>query len=243
MASEKINWISTILALGIVAMGILLVIFQTNGTELSDQKTLNVAGDAKMEVTPDMAKVYIGITTLNKDAKVSQSDNQKTTNKVIEALEKMGIKVDMIETSSYTLQQKYEYNNNLQKSEFVGYETVEILQITTEDVTGVGDIIDTSISSGANGVNSVSFELKKATKDSVTKDLLGQASVVAKAKADALASSLKIEVGEVKSVSESINIPIYSKAGFDTAGAIATQILPQTVEVTASVMVSYEINE
>lgn len=244
MASDKMNWISAILAVGIVVIGILLAIFPMGeNVNSSDQKSINVAGDAKMEVSPDLAKVFISITTLDKDAKVSQGNNQKTTNDVISALIKSGINKSNIETSSYTLQQKYEYNTQLQKSEFVGYETVEILQITTQDIKGIGGIIDTSVSSGANGVNSISFELKTETKDSVTKQLLGQASLVAKGKADALAFALKIKINDVKSVSESINIPIYSKTNFDLAAASpqSTQVLPQNIEVTANVMVTYEI--
>lgn len=239
---EKNNWLTIIAVLGLAAVALMLGIASVAKDFDKDTKTITVSGSSEKEVMPDMAKVFLKIYTLEKDAKDSQSKNGELSTSVIDALTKLGIQESDIETSSYSVQQRYEWNEKLQKSEIVGYETVNVLKVTTTDIKGLGKIIDTGIQAGANGVDSITFDLKKTTEDALRNELLTTASIAAKTKATSLANALNVKLGDVSSISTSdFNYYPYVYRAMEGKVASDTQILPQKLKVNTQVNVVYEI--
>jgi hypothetical protein len=239
----------------IMIIGLLIVlaiavfpITQKESTTVSgNDKTIIVSGDSQKTVMPDIAKVYIKIETVNDTADVSQSENARITNDVRTALLKIVDEEDL-ETSQYYLNEKYEWDADYRKSEVVGYITMHILEIKTDDVKNIGELIDVAVAAGANGVNNVNFELSDKLEKELREELLGVAAKEAKSKAESLSDALGVKLVGVKSVSESnfyANPYIYRgmTASMDAAESVKvdTEISPQSIDVTASVSVIYSI--
>jgi len=243
------NLVHVVIIAVIVLIAVILVMNSgqtkiiTTGTE--QKNAITVSGNAKLEVEPDQAEVYVRIETLSEKANDAKDENARTSDKVIKALKRIGIKDDDIETTSFSLNPRYRYDRNKNENILQGYTATHILKATTDDVDDAGKIIDTAVDNGANSIQSVNFGLSKEKQKEISGEALIRAAQVAKDKAQSLASSLGINLGKVISVQESsFNFVTFDapRAEFAVAEAKApTQIVPGNVEVTARVSLSYEI--
>jgi len=158
-----------------------------------------------------------------------------------------GIAVKDIKTVSYNLNEEFQWNDSLKKSESIGYRTTNSIQVTLTDLSKVGSVIDSAVQAGANSVSSVSFELSQAKQDALKTQALAEAAQNAKAKAASIASGLGVAVGQVYSASESSNYytPMYRNYAMESAAPSAsgatTPITPGDIEFSATVNVQFEI--
>ena len=119
----------------------------------------------------------------------------------------------------------------------------------TLKVKEVGDLVDTAVGAGANGVDRVSFSLTKELHKEVTGQALDNASLDAQNKAESVSESLDVKLGKICRISES-NF-FYEPYDYyprdaemkEMAGAVneATSISPGEVEVKANIAVEYEL--
>ena len=244
------NNLMVVFIAGIVLIAVILVLNQgkvnvvTGGEQ---QNAISVSGNAKLEVEPDQAEVYISIETSNEKADNAKNENAKISDKVIKALKKEGIKNEYIETTSFYISPKYRWDNEKQEQILIGYTATNIIKVTTKDVGNAGKIIDTAVDNGANGIQNVNFGLSKEMQKEVFGEALISASKVARDKAESLANSLGINLGKVMSVQESnFNVIPFNYAPradmMEMAkSSVPTQIEPGKVEVNAFVSVAYEI--
>ncbi len=248
---EKSNYLSTILAIGLVIIALVLAIgIKTKSIE--DKNKLSVSGSSTLTVEPDKAEVYVNIVTLEETAQQSRDKNSEITANVIDTLKKEGIRDSDIETSQFSIYPKYEYEDiievNIRKSKqvLVGYEVVNILKVTTEDLDKAGRIIDISIDNEANDIERVLFGLTKAKEKEVKQQAMILASNDAKEKAVALANNLGVRLRKPISISESnfyyqpFEFP--RTAFLEKAVAAETVISPEKLDVSASVSIVYEVS-
>ncbi|MCX6799336.1 MAG: SIMPL domain-containing protein [Candidatus Diapherotrites archaeon] len=208
-------------------------------------RLISVSGSVTKTASPELAYVTLSVETLDRSASKSQSDNAVLSNRVMDALKAAGIAADDIETTSYSLNEEFQWDQVLQKSESIGYRTTNSIQVTVRDLAKVGSTIDAAVEAGANSVSGVSFGLTTETQSSLRTAALQDASANARAKAQSIATGLGIGVGSVYSASESSNYytPVYYRnMAMETAGAAApTPISPGDIEFTATVSVQFEI--
>lgn len=211
-------------------------------------RLISVSGTITKTIAPDQALIVLSVETLDKSASKSQSDNAELATKVREALKNAGIEEKDIKTSSYNLQEEFQWNETLRKSESIGYKTTNSIRITVNDLTKTGSLIDAAVQAGANRVNSVSFTLSQAKEDELRVSALTEAAANAKTRAQNIATGLGITVGQVYSASENSNYytPYYNidyameKSSLGGAAA-TTPITPGDIEFTATVSVQFEI--
>ncbi len=233
-----------------------MVINLANITGSQAPNHIDVYGDAKRSVQPDVMVISFSVSTLNGTAKASQAENAARMSGVKDALISSGIKDGDIETISYNIYPEYvsewvcpddgtfcddkirSYNQTLS-----GYRTVHSVSARIYNMSSGGAITDLIISSGADTVDSIQFSLKDSTRDSVELALIQDASGAAKAKAQKIASGLGATLGKPLSASSGYYYyPTYQSNYRDAIGvssAQATPISPGQVDVYASVSVSY----
>lgn len=245
MKLNKEDNLITIIIIGLLVVLAIAIFPADNDGATGADETLVVSGNFDKTVAPDLAKAYIQIETLKPTAAQSQAENADISKNVMDALVAL-VGKDNIETDQYYITKKYEWNEDLMKSEEVGYVTINTLKVTINDVDNVGSTLDASIQAGATGVNNINFELSQTTEAKVRNELLAQAAKEAKDKAQSLSDALGVTLDGIKSVSESsfnVNPYIYqSFNGLAKTDIASTQINPQNVEVTASVTLVYEID-
>lgn len=246
--SGKDNTFHWFLSIAILVVIVILLLNSGNTqvvTSTERKDSISVSGNAQLEVDPDQAEVYVRIETLASSAEATKDDNARISDKVTKALKKEGIKDDDIETTSFSLNPRYKYDRIKNENVLQGYTATHVLKVTTEDIDKAGKIIDTAVKNGANSIQNINFGLTKETQKEMNGEALTRASQQARDKAEALATSLRINLGKIISVQESnFDFVPYAvpRAEFAVAeAAIDTQINPGKVSVSARVTVAFEI--
>ncbi|HLC85999.1 MAG TPA: SIMPL domain-containing protein [Candidatus Nanoarchaeia archaeon] len=239
---ENKNFISVILAIGLILVSIFAVYSLTQKTNLQ-KNTISVSGSSTMDVVPDQAVLYLRMESINNDPKIAQEDIASVSNGVIDALKKSGLSDKEIETINYNLEKLREWENT--KMVDKGYRASHSLKLTIKDLSKVGSLINLAVDSGANNVESLQFILSKEKEREVKSSLLSAAASDARSKADLLAESLDSRVKGVVSVSEAAGFvpPVYyaEAAALKSARDEAPVIQPKSVSTTVNVNAVFEI--
>jgi len=212
-----------------------------------EANTINVAGDAELTVEPDQAEVWAGISIVKDTAEEAQAEANKVINAMIDGLRYKGIQDEDIETESLNLYEERKWTRD-EGSKVVGWRASQTLKIKTEDLNKVGVIVDIAVSSGANQVNNINFQLSEEKEKEYKQKAIAEATKNAKEKADTIAQSLGVRLGKIKTVSEAnyysrpYAVALEAKAGaMDEMIEEAASIMPSDVTVTANINLVYHV--
>lgn len=202
-------------------------------------KTLQVTGTGSISASPEQALLYLAVQTQAASAAQATADNAAAMAKVIQALTSIGIDKASIQTISYTLSPVYDKNPNQSvPSRIIGYSARNAIQVTLTDLTKIGTALDAAVTAGVNDVQGVTFTLSSETLAALQKQALAKAVQDADAQAKAVASSLGVSIIGPLSVSPGYMFqPTYQRFG---AVPQTTPIQPATLQVTATVQVTYQ---
>ena len=225
------------------------VVFDTEGND--SFFTLHATGTAIKKVSPDKVSVTLGVETQEKTAKEAAANNAEMMNAIINKLKALGLSTDEISTSYYNIYPIYEYPPVIYEKDIprpqspvlVGYRATNTIIITTSASEDVGAIIDAAVDAGANQVQGVSYFVSEEVQGQMNKQLIEQAVLDAKAKAESALSPLNMQIVGVKNINlNDVYFPVYSydKVAFE-GGAAPTPILPSQQQVSASVSVTFII--
>ncbi len=142
-------------------LAIIITLLSPVALAASDQQNLNtitVTGNCIVEVSPDQAKVSISELSSALSAQASREENAKTSAHVKGKLASLGIPAEKISTANFTVSPVYSYNGKQQS--ITGYETSNTITVKLDDLSMVGTVIDTALSSGANKISCVNFSKK-----------------------------------------------------------------------------------
>lgn len=207
-----------------------------------NRRTLTVSGQAKVNASPDIAYINLGVVTEDKDAKAAQKANAASMDKVIAAIKAAGIKAEDIKTVNYSIYPKYEYNKDGGVSSIIGYTVNNSVNVTVRDLGKTGNIIDSATESGVNMSSSISFGLSNY--EDYYNQALKNAVLAAKKKAGTMADALGVSLKAPISVNEGGGYsPLMNYASYDmksAAGNAATPIQSGSLEITANVNMVYE---
>jgi uncharacterized protein YggE len=204
--------------------------------------SIRVSGEATVMAQPDQARIDIGVTTQAQTAQAAAANNAQRTETVLSELRRaLGAGAE-IKTAGYSLNPDYSYPKEGGRPTIIGYTATNVVRVTLNDLTRVGQAIDTATQSGANQVQRLQFTLKD--EQAAQSQALRVAAVKAKARAEALAQALGLKIVRVISVVESSGIvqPIMRDMALARAEAAAsTPVEPGTIEARATVMLTVEI--
>ena len=213
------------------------------------EQTISVTGSATSSSSPDTLVVILGVESEAKTANESLSKNSKSLNSVISSLSNSGISKDSIQTSNFTIYPLYEWSDVKDEQILIGYRVSNILSIQTDKIDSAGDIIDSAVSSGANRVDNVSFQLSDDRLQKISDDLIADAINDAKQKAEKALVPLKQKIVGVKSVVLHDNMmPYYDspmRASFDgfAESMKSAPILSGDEEIRTNVSVVFYISQ
>lgn len=154
---------------------------------------LRLEGTGTVRTLPDVASVFLGVVTENKDLSVAQKENSLTMDKVIASILRLGIAEKYIKTESYSITPQYDFIEG--KQIFRGYKINNNLKVTINNIRQVGEVIDTAVESGANAIYNINFSI--LNKEAVYKKALSLAIKDAVDKANSVENTLRIQVDEI----------------------------------------------
>ena len=221
---------------------LILMICATTFAEELKPPTISVSGEGFVEVSPDRAKISIGVVTRAKNPSEVQNSNARAAQSVINSIVALGIERKNISTGNYSFNPIYRYNDD--KKFLEGYEATNFVTIIVDDLNLVGKIIDTSLKNGANHVDGLNFGLRD--KNSAQDAAIRLAILDAKHKAEIAASALGKTIIGVRNVSinsSSVSAPRNYKMARATEDSTSfdTPIESGTVNCAANVHVEFEI--
>jgi uncharacterized protein YggE len=125
----------------------------------------------------------------------------------------------------------------------VGYRASNTITVTAAASQDVGSIIDAATEAGANQVQGVSYFVSEELQQQMNNELIGQAVLNAKMKAEKALAPLNMQIVGVKNLNlNEVFYPIYR---YDMSVAAAegapTPIFPTEQQVSASVSVTFLI--
>ena len=217
------------------------------------EQTISVSGSATASSNPDTLVIVLGVESEAKTANESLSQNSNSLNSVISSLTNSGLTEDDIQTSNFSIYPTYDsikdFNGNWQQV-LTGYRVSNILSIQTDKIGSAGDIIDAAVSSGANRVDNVSFQLSDKKLQKISDDLIADAINDATQKAEKALVPLKQKIVGVKSVVIHDNVvPYYDSPmrasfdGFAESSMKSAPIMSGDEEIITNVSVVFYISQ
>ena len=179
---------------------------------------LSLSAEGRSRRTPDLAIFNAGVVTNGQTAAEAIAANSRQMDAVIAALRRAGIADRDIQTSTISLQprfndperdaqirarelrQPYIPPANPEPPRIIGYEARNAVQVQVRRLSEMGKIIDTLVRSGANQVNGPSFTLdeSKAAMDEARTEAIA----VGRERAELYARAAGMRVVRILSISE-----------------------------------------
>ena len=202
---------------------------------------IRVTGEATLSVEPDQAEIDLGVVTQAPTARAAAAANATKLDAVLTAIRNIVGDVHgsgKIETTNYSLRPNYTRPRGGGEATIASYTATNTVRASGVAIDATGELIDVAIEAGANNVQRLSFTV--ADTETPRLRALADAARQARAKAEALAAALGLDIVRVLSVAEgtpAVVRPYAPRAAMmqaDTA-APTTPVEPGSVEVRASV--------
>ena len=205
-------------------------------------RTLTMSGEGSAKSAPDEANLSAGVTTEGITAIQALGANSRAMNAVFATLKKLGIADKDIQTSNFSLSPQYQtYKPGTSGPQrIVGYEVSNTVDVTVEDMSQTGAVLDALVSSGSNQIGGISFSIHDTTallakaREAAVKDAILRAHTYADAAGVALGPILSLQEGGGEQPR-----PMYRAMAM--VAAAAPPIAGGEQAVSASVSITWEI--
>jgi len=204
------------------------------------QRTITVTGTGLVTLTPDIAYIYIGVRSQDASASIAMAGNNTNAQAVIAVIKAAGVDDKDIQTTNFSIypQQQYDDKGNMTSILYVVENTV---YVTVRDLAKLGSLLDASVRSGANTINSISFDVADKT------EALSQARLAAVAdarrQADELTGATGVSLDDVQTISyydSSAPLTIqYARAEMAVDNSVPIQA--GSMQITTTVTIVYNI--
>lgn len=212
------------------------IVTSTKSSELS------VVGEGKIDVVPDIAYVDAGVSINNAvTVEEAQKNMDEVNNKIIQAMQGLGIKKTDIQTSNYSINPNYTYENNQNK--LSGYNGNASITIKVRTVSMVTKVIEEVTKAGANQIQGARFDVNSP--ESYREQARNLAIKNAKEQAQKIAQNLGLHLGKVVNIVESTpdqNPIVYpmATAKLGMGGGGGAQVEPGTQTISSVVTLFFE---
>jgi uncharacterized protein len=206
------------------------------------ERTITVSGTGKVTLTPDIAYISIGVNTQNASAKDAVAENNTQSQAVIATIKGFGIADKDIQTTNFSIypQQQFDANG---KQTGTTYVVNNVVYVTVRDLSKLGDLLDSSVNSGANNINSIQFDV--ADKTAALTQARQAAVAEARKQADELTKATNVGLGAVQSISyNDTTAPItiqFAKANMLVPGPASVPVQSGSLEISTTVTIIYEL--
>jgi hypothetical protein len=214
---------------------------QTAPTETP--RTINVTGNGKTYLTPDIVYINIGVHTENADAAEAVGSNNTRSQKVADALKKFDIDPKDIQTTNFSIYPQQQVDPN-GKVTGVTYMVDNTVFVTLRDISKIGDVIGAAVDAGANAINSIQFDA--ADRSKALSEARKAAVADALSQAKELASAAGVTLGDIQTINSygGQPMPVFDAKGYGGGAAMAgaaVPVSPGQLVLTLDVNIVFEI--
>lgn len=164
-----------------------------------------VGGEGHATLAPDLALLNLTVMREAGTAKDALAANTAAMQKVLDAMQKLGIAKRDLQTANFDIQPRYSYpqpqaQGGSTQPQLVGYAVRNALTVRVRDIAKLGEILDTAVTLGVNEGGNITFSNDNPSAAIAT----ARASAVqdAMARAKTLADAAHVKLGQVQEISE-----------------------------------------
>jgi uncharacterized protein YggE len=209
--------------------------------------TITVSGNGTVSTLPDEAVIQVAVESSADTATAALDQNSQQTQKVLDRLRADGVPDSAVETTNVAVYPDRSYDPKTGQETTTGYRATNSVTVTLKDFKVIGQVFAAATEAGANNISGPFWQLSENSQAMI--EALTEAAANARNKADALAAAQGLAVGDVLILNEtstsSVYPPLYydqSKAvGAETPSVTSPPVSPQSLDVTASVSVTYQL--
>lgn len=204
----------------------------------TNPRTMSLSGTGKVTIKANQAIIVLGVYTEAKSANWAEQENALRMTDVVSSLKALGIPDTDIQTIGYSINPEYDYTYKMT----VGYQVTNTLQITVNDLSKVGPIIDSTSTAGANTISSVTFTVsdEEFAKSKLQAYSLAVSDVQTKAKT--ITDGFGVSIAGIQSINENYYYPVYRNVytAMDMKGATSSEA--QTPIIAGNLDISVTLN-
>ena len=231
-----------ILALGFLSACAGVTANAADPANSASTRTLTVTGIGKINAIPDVAYITIGVHTEGKVVTEALQSNTSQALKVADALKGLGVDPKDIQTTSFNVYPQQKYDPQGQPTETM-YVVDNSVYVIVHDLSKIGAILSAVVSSGANNINGIQYDI--SDKNKILSEARNLAVQNALLQATDLAKSAGVSLGAVDTINavNDIPVPIYEAKGGVAMASSASPVPISAGQITVTVQVTatYEI--
>lgn len=169
--------------------------------ETAPPRQIVVTGEGRVESTPDMAIISLGVTHEAKAAMAAMGETSAAVAAVLERLTAMGIAEKDVQTENVSLNPIWSDPGNQGGVPAIsGFSASNTVQVRVRDLERLGAIMDTAIGDGANNFSGLQFSIQDPAPQEAEARKRAVADGMARAKA--LAEAAGVTLGPVQQINE-----------------------------------------
>jgi uncharacterized protein YggE len=154
-----------------------------------DEVLLQVSASGRTDSRPNEARFTAGVETIESSAPSASAGNSRKMNAVVEALQKLGIRDDDLQTQRITMQ-RIDYRPNQGR-----FQAHNIVEIRVRDIRRAGEAIAAATGAGANVLSGPNLTVSDP--EAASRSAYAQAYKAARARAEAYAQAAGLQVARV----------------------------------------------
>ena len=197
-----------------------------------------VTGSGEVTIPPTTGVFSVTVTTYASKAAAAGEANARASKAVMDALAASGLAPGDIKGTELDVGPRWDYSGSERRRN--GYSAANTIRIETDNLAGIGSVIDAVLAAGATEVSDVSYRSKHI--DAAREAALTKAVQAARAEAEIIARANGGSLGELVLMSTQpratygeLNEVVVSANRVGSKAPVPTEILPSDVTVTRSI--------
>ncbi len=162
--------------------------------------TITVTGMGRVNVTPDVATITVGVSIVDEDLSAAQEEANAIAQALLDTAASNGVEDDDVQTMSYNISIREEYDRNGNPTGERSFEVSNMIAVTLNDLDSAGRVLGELVSAGANRVYGIAFSV--ADPGPATAEARTAAATDARERAEAYAAGLGVEITGVLAIEE-----------------------------------------
>ena len=203
-----------------------------------------VSGQGEVMAVPDLAELRLGVEAREDTVDEAIAQASEAMNKVMDALKANDVAEKDIQTQRFSIYPLTQWVERKEKEEIIGYRVTNMLVAKIRDIDKVGAVIDAAAKAGGDltRIQGISFTIDDPTP--YYKEARVEAVKDAKSKAQQLADSAGVKLGDPTYISEGTTYrspPVMEYAKGGGAPSPETPISPGELEIVVNVQIAYAL--
>jgi len=171
------------------------------GTPLPDAPHVMAAGEGKVTVAPDLARITLTAQYRNADAAAAKQQVDRSVEAFLDLAPRLALQPAQVTAADISVSEDVDYDRDRKVSR--GFVAQREVQVELRDLARLGELLDAAMAAGMNEIDNIQFESARA--DALRAQARGKAVAQAREKAAGLADAFGSTLGPVYSINSLVS--------------------------------------